>query len=126
MWEYLKKYQIIIFLSLVVGMMAWIKLTYKPTVEETVVVKPTISVPTPTAVPTTEISEAEKAADEQMPLWRLLPYQGENFLVKSYSDIDKLVVIKKGISKVETEKRVKQWLMERGQDPEKYKLEISD
>lgn len=107
-------------------MMAWIKLTYKPTVEETVVVKPTISVPTPTAVPTTEISEAEKAADEQMPLWRLLPYQGENFLVKSYSDIDKLVVIKKGISKVETEKRVKQWLMERGQDPEKYKLEISD
>lgn len=124
MSEFLRKYQIIIGLSFVVMVMAVVKMVYKPTEEP--VLKEIVVTITPTAVPTVPTDNYEEKADKLMPLWRLLPYQGDGFVVENYAEVGVLIVRKKSITEAETKKRVEKWIVDQKQDPKEYQLEISD
>lgn len=132
-----KKYQLILILSFIAGIMVILKLFYEPeipvTTNKIIQINPTI-VPTIIAIPTEptatdssqEASQSaswEKEADKLMPLWRLLPYQGEGFVVESYIDEETIVVTLKNKTKSEVLVAVKAWINKNGVDAEKQKIE---
>lgn len=64
-----------------------------------------------------------KNEDRDYPLWRLLPYSGDGFVVDRYTAPWTLTVkIIKG-SKVETEKKVGEWLKAQGEAGKNHRIE---
>ena len=104
--------------------MAVVKMVYKPTEEP--VLKEIVVTITPTVIPTTPTDDYEKKADKLMPLWRLLPYQGDGFVVENYAEVGVLIVRKKDIMEAETKKRVEKWIVDQKLDPKEIELVISD
>lgn len=132
MGAFVKKYQLILFLSFMVIMMAVIKLTYKPSVST---VSQQASFLTPTTLPTLQVSIAptdsasdsatswEKVADQTMPLWRLLPYKGEGFTIEAYQNKGVLAVTLNSGTKSEALKAITTWIKQQGVDPTSQKIE---
>lgn len=109
--EFIKKYQLIIFLSAIILILLVIKLTNKNTETSPLLVQPT---PTQQPTPTVVILKPEEIdtvnnptdRDPNYPLDYLLPYQTKNFEVKKY--IEPLVLLikindKSNIEKIKTE-----------------------
>ncbi len=112
MKQTLEKYQIIIYLVLVIMIMAVIKVKYgateenskdktqspliTPTVEE---LKPTSPAATPTIDP-----------KDDYPLWRLLPYSGEGFVVDKYTAPMTLEMTITTATSQDASKAVKEWI----------------
>lgn len=112
MIDFVRKYQVIIWLSFVVVIMTVIKLTYQApvVVDELRVVEIVPSVtPTPTVADT---SGDEK--DDNYPLWNLLPYKGTGFTVDHYVSPGVLVVYLEGIEKNKAKMLVEGWMESNG------------
>jgi hypothetical protein len=86
MMEKLKKYQVFVYLILIILIMGTVKIKYgennKITNYELRITNITPTV-IPTAVPTAEATPTINPNDDY-PLWRLLPYKGEGFTVDKY------------------------------------------
>lgn len=132
--EFIKKYQLIIVLSLIVAVMAGIKLFYKPSENPTNTINsptPTITaIPTPNVVYVTptpmsdeEVKQYEKLADEKLPLWRLLPYQGKGFVIERYTTVGVLSGQLNGVTQAEAEKEAAIWMKSHKVDPKTVQIE---
>ena len=144
MGNFIKKYQVIVFLSFLAGSLLLLKynLTSAKTTPTTEVVPtPIITlIPTLTLVPTIQISPSltattsaattssssnyEIIADKLMPLWRLLPYTGKGFVVESYIKEGVLLIsLKEGTTKNRAMLDIAGWIMDNNVDPNTVKLE---
>ncbi len=86
MMEKLKKYQVFVYLILIILIMGTVKIKYGENEESRKSkVESLKAIPTmvPTAVPTAEATPTINPNDDY-PLWRLLPYKGEGFTVDKY------------------------------------------
>jgi hypothetical protein len=125
MKEFLKNYQLIVALSLIVVVMASIKVIYGNKVEEinqNQVILPTSTIEpiieTPTLIPTIALTNEEK-----YPLWRILPYQGKGFTVQQYQKPLTLTVKIKSGNKEMIEGEIAKWLIQNEIDPQSHLIE---
>lgn len=108
--EFIKKYQLILFLFFLVVILIVLKLVYGDEDKNQISnLKPT---PTEIKIPeSTEISyEALNDGNPEYPLSKLLPYITDNFKIIGYDNPYTLVVRIKSGTKEEIEKEIKQWI----------------
>lgn len=150
-WAFGKKYQIIIFLSVIVAILTIVKITYQAPVEEktttaTEVSQQTISpTPTPAPSPTSSIisttasgsaqptlTQNEEALYEQykdvinekLPLWQKLPYENKYYIVEKYTAPLRLLVTIKVGSVDEAKNAVQLWMIKQGVDPATHEIDF--
>lgn len=110
--EFVKKYQIILFLSFLVIVLLVLQIVYKTKNQEE------ISIPTPTPTPTIikpkEIDgisyEVLNDVNPNYPLKKLLPYSTDNFSILGYDDPFTLIVRNISGDEVTNEKEIRQWI----------------
>lgn len=114
----MKKYWLIVVLSMVAVGMGIVKISYQLPVnsDQLEEIIPT-TVPTPT---TTSIDEAD------YPLWRLLPYSEVGFVVDRYIEPLTLMVEIQGLDKLIVAEAIGKWMTENGVNPETHKIVISE
>lgn len=113
----LKKYQLIILLSVIAVGMIFIKINQKDnneTEQKVIQISPT-QTPTPTEV----------AIDPRYPLWDRLPYSGTGFTVEKYVSPKKLAVKAKGLDRTIVAREVFKWLKSFGEAGEGHELSIT-
>lgn len=109
----LKRFQLVIFLLVVLLVMMLVKWKYGYREEENMDKPPIIS-PWPTIV--------VKKDEMDFELWEQLPYRGTGFVVEKYVGPKTLEVTIKGVDKKIVEKKVFEWLIEQNVATESYKL----
>ena len=110
--RFFSKYQLILFLSFVGGLLFAVKSFYKVPKEVVVVVATPTTIPlaTPQVSPSPTATNYEMIADKLMPLWRYLPYQGKDFIVENYLEEGVLIVSLHGATKAEAATAIKAWM----------------
>jgi len=134
MLNFIKKHSIVIFLVFLVVVLGLLKIFYGNTSENTVEITPT-TIPTITQGNTTESNPVviakptfnpELSVDVagNYPLWKLVPYQANDFIVDGYIEplILNVKVLNKDKSLSEIETEVKQWIKENGADPNTHQI----
>lgn len=111
----LSRYILVIILILMALFLTFKKIQYREVVwpEAETIKRVTIS---PTSGPRIE---------DEYPLWKLLPYQGEAFVIERYIDRNTLAISTKLNQKKVTEE-VYKWLIENKEATESYKLVFED
>ena len=105
------KYRLVILLAVIVGIMGVTKIRYRDVKWEE-----SVALITPTVFPT----QAPKI-NENYPLWELLPYSGDNFIVDRYVEPNVLAI--KTNEKIELiEEEVYKWMRENKVATESHKL----
>jgi len=103
------EYFLITILGIVALLMLSIRLVYKINNKETKQPVPlTITLPTTTPVPT----DTEEEFGKKFPLWKLLPYAGEGFVVEKYTEPLTLKVLVEQGSKEKAAEKVIEWMEE--------------
>lgn len=135
--NFIKKYQLIIFLVVIIVFLAFVKLKFSS--NDPIPAQKNSSIfqnyslnnnLTPTLTPKQneeqiiEESDGYIDLDYDFPLGRILPYNGKSFKVERYKDINLLEVIVKNGYDFETVKReVDDWLIENGvEKDDKYEI----
>jgi len=78
----------------------------------------------PSAEDITYFAQQQEIVNQEQPLWKLLPFETENFKISHYINALKLVVYLKGDAKQElVEPIVKNWIKENGGNIEQHKIE---
>jgi len=78
----------------------------------------------PSAEDITYFDQQQKIINQEQPLWKLLPFETENFKISHYIDVLKLVVYLKGDAKQEVvEPIVRDWIGKNGGNIEQHKIE---
>lgn len=113
----LKKYQLIIILTVIAVGMTVVKINQKN--EETITQDPIQISPTLTPTPTTI------ATDPRYPLWDKLPYSGTGFTVEKYVSPKKLAVKAKGLDRTIVAREVFKWLKSFGEIGEGHEISIT-
>ena len=72
---------------------------------------------TPTVMPT-----SAPQINKDYPLWELLPYNGKDFVVDHYMEMNVLAVKTENVNQKEVEKEVYDWLLQNNVATESYKL----
>ena len=125
--DFYTKYQVFVWLTVIVVAMSVIKITYKPDnleiINQQIGQHGTTITLTPTTAPEPSVTEPETNYDEDFPLWQLLPYSGAGFTVDRYLSPKTLGVKIKGIDKKIVEERIKQWLLQNKIEEESHKIE---
>lgn len=114
----MKKYWLMIVLSLVAVAMGVIKLNYQLRITNYKLNEN----PIPTIIPTPTVSTINES---DYPLWRLLPYSGVGFTVDRYIEPLTLVVAVKGLDKAIVAEEIGKWMETNGIDPETHKIVIN-
>jgi len=110
--ENIKKYWLIGLLVVIAISMGIVKIRYRNVTWENAY--PSI---TPTAAPT---SAPEINLD--YPLWELLPYAGNGFIIDRYSEPQVLIIKTKSINRKAITEEINRWLLENKIATESYKL----
>lgn len=110
----MKKYQLVIWMLLIVLGMGFIKFKYgyKGDGSE--------FLPTPTVIPTAVPTKVE----DDYVLWKLLPYSDKGFTIDRYIGPKELAIKAKGLDKKVVFQKVNEWLLEQKVATESYKLVI--
>lgn len=114
-----RKYQVIVFLSMVVVVMSMIRWRYgykEVTLTETQ--------PTPTETKVAPVKS--KTVDPEYPLWEILPYSGRGFVVEKYAAPLQLVISVRGLDEKLAEAEVNKWLEEQGPRGANHKIIIKN
>jgi len=114
-FNFIKKYQLILFLSFLVIILFFLKIFYKESEENKNNIIPTPIVLTPTKEVTKEKTndfdyEVLNDGNPEYPLVRLLPYSTDFFKIIGYDDPYTLVVRVKNKNKLEVEEEIKEWI----------------
>ena len=145
-WQlFFQKYQLIIGLAFLAGLIISYKILFpqhqinqkpqnslnptpttwpKPT--PTPIPFPTID-PSASYLPNQEIIEGlkkeQERAEKNYPLWKLLPYNTNDFIISHYTAPLTLVVKKKSSKKIDfLEKEVRNWIRKQGVDPQTHQI----
>jgi len=126
--EFIKKYQIILFLSFFVVVLIVLKLIYNNGNKNQVDDK--VLIPTPTLsrlTPTKGISyEVLNDGNPDYPLKKLLPYSTDKFKIIGYDDPFILVVRIKSGTNIEVEKEIREWIEKNIPGDKEHKIIFTD
>ena len=110
----LRKYQLVIIMSLILLLMVWSKIKWGNQSTNS------NNIPTISTTPTQELSKV----DDEYELWNKLPYRGKGFTIEKYIDKKTLQISIKGIDKKIAENEIYEWLNKNNVATESYKLII--
>lgn len=126
--EFIKKYQLVLFLSFLVIVLIIIKLIYKEDNKNQIETIVPTSTPSPTVLmePTLSVekfkTETSLEINYDYPLAQILPYSTENFVIERYTKPLVIEVDALNIDKVLVEKQVMEWINKNGSTAESHKI----
>lgn len=130
LFEFLKKYQLILILSFLVVVLIFIKLIYggenKNQINEIKITPTPTVIPTIFLEPTINLNEVKKEISQDInynyPLGQILPYSTENFIIERYTKPLVLEVEALNTDKVLVEKEVLEWIAKNEPDGLNHKI----
>lgn len=123
MWSFIKKYSVVIFLFFLVIVLFFLKFLYGEKVSNRTAV--TESTPTSTvAIKPTPTIELSMDVVGNYPLYKLMPYETDDFIVSGYIEplILNVKTLNKSKSLSEIEGEVRNWIKENGVNPDSHKI----
>lgn len=126
--EFIKKYQLILFLSFLVVVLIVLKIIYgNSNPDQNNIVLPTLT-PTPEIIQNTNDIDEEVLNDgnPEYPLKKVLPYTTDKFKIIGYDEPYTLVVRIKSGTKTEVEKEIRLWIDKNLPGDSEHKLIFTD
>lgn len=123
--EFLKRYQIVLFLSFLVVALVIIKVTTKkesPTNQSVITTTPTPTMILPTPTPTREEMEESQDIDFNYPLERILPYKTDDFIIEKYVAEQVLKVKAISENKIKIIEEINKWIASYDLEPGSHKI----
>lgn len=126
--ETIKKYEVVVFLILVVVVLTVVKIKYGWRGETTTSLPTAMPTEIITATPTEATGGAIviKVDETKYPLWQEVPYSGDGFLIDKYLAPKVLGVQLEGASSTSATKAVKAWLATFGDAGKGHKIEFEN